>query len=221
MDRAPSKLRDRATLLVEQARRRFQSIPVRARVVLGLFLFAALLFAMHTAFTSKNSSLRLKVQHGFRSADIFVWVDGDLAYTGRLTGAARKKFGLIPESVGGSLTQIIPVASGKHQVRLRVQDEYGSTQEDSIAGDFASNGTQSLSVSARPSGIARSLQGDTNAGSEAPSSPNWFERYAGSIILSIAGSVISALTGYAIREAPGYLRARKATGQTSSPSLPS
>jgi hypothetical protein len=66
-----------------------------------------------------------------------------------------------------------------------------------------------------------SWQSGANAGQEAPSTPNWFERYAGSIILSIAGSIISALTGFAIREAPGYLRARKAASQTSSPSLPS
>jgi len=220
MDAAPTTLRDRAVLFLEQALQRLRAIPVRARVVLGLFLLAALLFAIHTAVTSKNSSLRLKVQHGFRSADISVWVDGDFAYSGKLTGSTRKKFGLIPDSVGGSLTELIPVASGRHQVRVRVE-EYGSAQEDSTTGDFVRNGSQSLLVSARPSGMALSWQGSTNAGQDAPPTPNWLERYAGSIILSIAGSIISALTGFAIREAPGYLRARKAASQASSPSLPS
>jgi len=220
MDAAPTTLRDRAVLFLEQALQRLRAIPVRARVVLGLFLLAALLFAIHTAVTSKNSSLRLKVQHGFRSADISVWVDGDFAYSGKLTGSTRKKFGLIPESVGGSLTELIPVASGRHQVRVRVE-EYGSAQEDSTTGDFVRNASQSLLVSARPSGMALSWQSGASGGSEAPSMPGWLERYAGSIFLSIAGSIISALTGFAIREAPGYLRARKAASQTSSPSLPS
>jgi hypothetical protein len=63
------------------------------RIMLGFFLFAALLMALHTALTPKDASLRINVQHGFRSADIAIWVDGDRAYSGKLTGSARKKFG--------------------------------------------------------------------------------------------------------------------------------
>src|SRR5947209_7091797 len=71
-------------------------LPLKARIVFGLFLFAALLVALHTAFSGKDANLRLTVQHGFRSANISLWIDNDLAYSGSLKGALKKKFGLIP-----------------------------------------------------------------------------------------------------------------------------
>ena len=39
-------------------------------------------------------------------------------------------------------------------------------------------------------------------------SPGWFQRYAGSLLLSIVGSIMSAFTGYAIRELPKKIAAR-------------
>ena len=32
------------------------------------------------------------MQHGFRSAQMTVWVDGEQAYSGKLTGSTKKKF---------------------------------------------------------------------------------------------------------------------------------
>jgi len=51
--------------------------------------------ALHTAFFAKDATLRLKVQHGFRSAQLSIWVDGDRVYSESLSGSTRKKFGLI------------------------------------------------------------------------------------------------------------------------------
>jgi hypothetical protein len=55
-------------------------VPAKARILLGLFLIAALLMAIHTAITAKTASLHLKLQHDFRNAQISLWVDDDLAY---------------------------------------------------------------------------------------------------------------------------------------------
>ena len=92
-----ARLRLQAIWLYEQGRDRWARIPAKARFMLGLFLFAAVLMALHTALFSADSTLHLKVQHGFRSADISVWMDGDLVYSGKLTGSLKKKFGLIPD----------------------------------------------------------------------------------------------------------------------------
>src|SRR6476660_8076435 len=98
------QLHAKAALFYQHARQWVARVPVKAWVVLGLFLVAAVLMALHTALTAEDASLHLKLQHGFHNAQVLVWVDGDLAYSGRVTGSTKKKFGLIPtDSVQGSL----------------------------------------------------------------------------------------------------------------------
>lgn len=187
-------------------------IPGKAWVVLALFLVAAVLMAVHTAVSSSDASLHLKVQHGFRSAQLTVWVDGQSRFSSRVSGSTKKRFGLIPDSVQGSVSEVIPLSSGNHEVRVRLEPDDGSAVEESISGEFASHAERDLLASARRSGVSLSWQG--GASTTAPTSSGsagsgWFERYAGSLFLTIAGSIISALTGYAIRELPGHLRGRQ------------
>ena len=90
-----TRLRVRVAGIWRQACDWVLKLSLTARVMLGLFLFAALLVALHTALSTKDARLHLTVQHSFRSADISLWVDDDLAYSGKLTGSIKKKFGLI------------------------------------------------------------------------------------------------------------------------------
>lgn len=202
-----AQLRAKARLFYQYLCQRATLLPVKGRVLLGLFLVAASLMAIHTALTAKDASLHLKLQHGFHEAQVSVWLDGDLAFSGKITGAPKKKFGLIPtDSVRGSLSQIIPVRSGQHSVRVRIEPDAAPMQEDSISGDFAHNAERDLFVSARSSSLSLSWQGTSSAPVEASSSFAWFSRYAGSLLLTIAGSIVSALAGYVIRELPNRLR---------------
>ena len=197
----------KAGSLYQQARLGIERVLVKARVLLGLFLVAALVMAIHTALTAKDASLHLKLQHSFHDAQLSVWVDGDLAFSGKVTGSTKKRFGLIPtDSVQGSLSQIIPVCSGQHSVRVRIEPDDAAMQEDSTSGDFASNTERELLVSARRSSLSLSWQGTGSAPVEASSSFAWISRYAGSLFLTLAGSIMSALAGYAIRELPARLR---------------
>jgi hypothetical protein len=201
-----AQLRTKAGWLYEQARLWVERVPVKARGLLGLFLIASLLMALHTAFTAKDASLHLKLQHSFRDAQLSVWVDGDLAFSGKISGSAKKRFGFIPtDSVQGSLSQIIPVRSGQHSVRVRVEPDDATMQEDSVSGDFAHNTERELLVSARHSSLSLSWQGTGSAPAETSSSFSWFSRYAGSLFLTLAGSIMSALAGFAIRELPARL----------------
>src|SRR5258708_18008707 len=172
-----------------------------------MFLAAALLMAMYTALTAKDATLDLRLQHSFHNAQVSVWVDGDFVYSGKVSGSIRKKFGLIPTaSAQGSLSQVIPVRSGQHSVRVRIEPDDAAMQEKSIRGDFTHNTGRDLSVSARRSGLSMSWQGTGSTPVETSSSFGWFSRYAGSFFLTIAGSIMSALTGFAIRELPARLR---------------
>ena len=191
------------------AHRRFEQsrlarLPVKARIILGLFLFAAVLTALHTFLSSKDASMHLKVQHGFRSADFSLWIDGDLAYSGKLQGSLKRRFGLIPESVQGSLSEVVPISAGTHQIRVQVESEDGFTQQDSVSGDFARNTERELYVSARPSGLSLAWQATHTSGPSSGSS--WFARYAGALLLSIVGPIISTLVGLVLKELPAYLR---------------
>jgi hypothetical protein len=200
-------LHAKMAFLYHHARQWALRLPVKARVVLGLFLAAALLMAMYTALTAKDATLHLRLQHSFHNAQVSVWVDGDFVYSGKVSGSIRKKFGLIPTaSAQGSLSQLIPVRSGQHSVRVRIEPDDATMQEESIRGDFTHNTGRDLSVSARRSGLSMSWQGTGSAPVETSSSLGWFSRYAGSFFLTIAGSIMSALTGLAIRELPARLR---------------
>jgi hypothetical protein len=191
----------------QRAQQLAKRVPAKAWVVFGLFFVVALFMAIHTALTAKDASLHLKLQHGFHDAQVSLWVDGDLAFSGKLTGSTKKRFGFIPtDSVQGSLSHIIPMRSGQHRIRVRIEPDNAQMQEDSISGDFAHNAERDLSVSARSSGLSLSWLGTSNAPAETSSSFAWFSRYAGSLFLTIAGSIMSALAGYAVRELGARLR---------------
>ncbi len=192
-------------------------------LVLGLFLLAATVMAVHTAVKREDCSLRLKVQHGFRSAHLSVWLDDDLVYSGPLMGTSKpirsgkKKVGF-SESAEGSLSETFTVSGGAHEVRVRVAAEDGSAQENSIRGEFASDSQRTLSVVARGNDLSMSWESE-NQGKASPPRPGgepgpvpegWLQRYAGSVLVSVVGSIVSALVGFAIRELPKKITATRA-----------
>ena len=86
-------------------------------IPVGVFLLMAALMAMRTAMTREDCTLRLKVQHGFLSAQLFVWLDEGLVYSGRLIGSrkqirsGKKKAGL-SGSAEGSLSETFAIPAG-------------------------------------------------------------------------------------------------------------
>src|SRR6266478_2756167 len=201
------QVRERAALAYRRVRHYASGVTVKAWTMLGLFLVAAVLMALHTALTAKDASLHLRLQHEFRNASVSVWVDDDLAYSGKITGSTKKRFGLIPtDSVQGNLSQIIPVRSGQHSIRLRIEPDDSPIQEDSISGDFSIHTERDLAVAAKHGGLSISWQGTGTALVETSGNFEWLSQYAGSLFLTISGSIISALAGYAIKELPGRLR---------------
>jgi hypothetical protein len=215
-----AELRARAIALWRRARESYDKLPPKLRIgAVAALAFVALL-TLHAVWASahRDSVLHVKVQHGFRSAQLEVSVDGDSVYSGRLYGTTRKKFGLWSDGVQGSMSQSIPVSSGKHVVVVHVAADDGTIHEDSITGEFVAHNTRDLMVVARRSDLDLAWQGGGAVTSaevapvpaQAAPTPTWQSRYATTILLSILGSLISALTGYAIRELPGRIRNRQA-----------
>lgn len=195
------------------------ALPFKAQIVLGIFLLAAFGLAIHTSVSSKDSSLHLRLQHGFHNAQLTVLIDGRKVYSGKLVGYSKKKYALFGETVEGSLSQVFAVNSGTHDVLVRVEPGDGTIQEENVAGVFTSGVGRDLSVTARHSGLTMNWAGESAAApAEAPtesSAPSWFSKYAASLFLTVAGSIASALTGFAIKELPGYLRTRHESAKVS------
>ncbi len=137
-----------------------------------------------------------------------VWVDGDLTYSGQITGALHKRFGLIPDSVQRTWSQRVPVSPGKHLIRVRMASDDGSVQENAISGEFVRNGERELAVSERHSSLL--LSWHINSSGVADGSSGFgLGRYASTLFLTLAGSIVSALTGYVIKELPKQIGSRQ------------
>ena len=210
-----NELVPRLKSLVSKGLSLFARIPLTGRLAIGLLVVFASLIAVHQAMVPKDVTLRLKVQHSFRSGQLWVWVDDDLAYSGKLNGTMKKKFGLIPDSIQGSLSETLQVPSGTHRVTVRASAEDGTVQEDKISGEFAHNSQRTLSVSARHSDLSLSWQGSPSSLPEPESGSSWYSKYASSLFLTAAGSIISALTGFALKEIPSQLRSRQSVSPKS------
>ena len=196
--------RTRLAVIETRVLRWVRRVPAKAWIVFGLFLLAALFMAIHTAVTTKDSSLRVKVQHSFRAAQLSVWVDDDLVYSGRLYGTAKKKLGVVWEQAQGSFSDTFPVSTGSHQVRVRVAADDGTVQEDAIRGIFARENQLTLSAIAHHDQLSMGWQGAaTPTPDSSGSGGSWPVRYAGSLMITLAGSIVSAVVGYILREVAG------------------
>jgi hypothetical protein len=201
-------IRAQAVMVWQKARGQFIRLPATARVMLGLFLFAALLMALHTAFSGQDASLRLKVQHNLRGAQLSVWVDDNLTYSDSLVGISKRKFGFIPE-VQGTLSKTLPLAPGTHKIKVQIASD-GSSRENVISGDFVHDRRRTLSVSVSRTNVSLNWQAAADLGESSSGGSNaWFSRYAGTLVMTIAGSIISALTGFALKELPKQFASRQ------------
>lgn len=154
---------------------------------------------------SSNATLKVQMQYSFRSAQVSVWVDGDLACTQHIAGTARRRFGLIPSGIGGNFSRVLPLSAGRHTVKVRVTSEDGYDNSGSSSGDFPENTQTVLQVNPRRSGnLGMSWQGSSTL--VADSGPAWYVKYGSSLLMTAVGSLVSALMAYIVKELPNLLR---------------
>jgi len=178
----------------------------KARFALGLAFLAMVLLGICAFLSLPSATLKLVCRHDFRSADITVSIDGAVVHTDTVTGAVRKRFGVL-EKTEGTYTRTLLVGSGRHLVEVRLRAP-GYDHTRSIPGDFIRGKESVLSLdSGRDLSLAwRSAGGGAGAADAAGASPSWF-KYAGSVLMTIFGSIVSASMGVLVQD---FLRARKA-----------
>ena len=82
-----------------------------------------------------DAMLQIEVEHHFTDATASVWVDNRLVYTQSLLGK-KQRHALVFRKVVGHQFQVVRVAPGKHQVRVRIQstaDAYDQSKITSVA----------------------------------------------------------------------------------------
>ena len=171
----------------------------------GITAVAIFVVAFLPHLAGRSASLKVQMQHSFRSAQVSVWVDGDLACSEHLTGSQRRRFGLLPAGIGGNFSRLVQVSSGRHTVKVRVTSDEDYDNTGSITGDFPADSEISLQVRPRSSGdLDMNWQGMSTMPDD--SGPAWYVKYAGSLLMTAVGSLVSAVMAYVVRELPNLLR---------------
>ena len=93
-----------------------------------------------------SSTLDVAVQHQFKNATLYLWVDDQLMLKRPLHGNAQRKM-VVFNGVRGVDSEIVQVLAGKHVLRLRtVTADQTTDLSKTIAGDFIGGGEKALQV---------------------------------------------------------------------------
>ena len=94
-----------------------------------------------------SSTVELAVQHQFKDATLYVWVDDKLSLTLPLHGAAQKKL-VVFNGVRGVTSETLKVSAGKRVLRFRaLSTDQTVDLSKSLSAEFVGGDTKSLSVS--------------------------------------------------------------------------
>lgn len=94
-----------------------------------------------------SSTLDLAIQHQFKEATLYVWVDDKLALTLPLHGAPQKKL-VVFNGVRGVVSETLKVPAGKRVLRFRtLSTDKTLDLSKSLSADFVGGDTKSLTVS--------------------------------------------------------------------------
>ena len=93
-----------------------------------------------------SSTLELAVQHQFKDATLYVWVDDKLALTRPLHGGAQKKL-VVFNGVKGVESETLTLPAGTHTLRFRVKSADQTTDlSRTISADFVGGNDKTLQI---------------------------------------------------------------------------
>jgi eukaryotic-like serine/threonine-protein kinase len=92
------------------------------------------------------ATLEIEVDHKFAEAQLSIWVDDSLSYTHSLEGTAKKRL-VVFHHVEGHELHAMPLAPGKHRLRVRVtSDTPAYDQSAFVSSDFTSGQENVLQI---------------------------------------------------------------------------
>ncbi len=115
-----------------------------------------------TISASSDATLQIEIEHHFTEAVASIWIDDRLVFTQSLHGDKKRRALLFRKTVGHQF-EVVRVAPGKHEVRVRVQSEAESyDQSRAVTGALTSGGSLLRIVCGTPGeGLQVSLEKQT------------------------------------------------------------
>jgi len=93
-----------------------------------------------------SSTLNLAVQHQFKEATLFLWVDDKLTLTRPLHGAPQKRL-VVFNGLHGAESETLKIPAGKHVLRIRaLSADQTIDLSRTVSADFVGGGDKSLQV---------------------------------------------------------------------------
>jgi serine/threonine protein kinase len=103
------------------------------------------------------STLELTVEHQFKEAVLFVWVDDKLTLTRPLHGGSQKRM-VVFKGTHGFESESVQIPAGTHQLRVRAQSSDQTVDlSKTISADFAPGGDKTLRITFDKHNTAMSL----------------------------------------------------------------
>jgi hypothetical protein len=94
-----------------------------------------------------SSTVDLAIQHQFKDATLYVWVDDKLTITLPLHGAAQKKL-VVFNGVRGVVSESLKVPAGKRTLRFRaLSTDHTIDLSKTLSAEFVGGDTKTLQVS--------------------------------------------------------------------------
>ncbi len=92
------------------------------------------------------STLELAVQHQFKDATLFVWVDDQIVLTRPLHGGSQKRL-VVFNGIRGVESQTLKVPAGKHVIRVRaLSSDETIDLSRTVSGEFIGGAAKSLQI---------------------------------------------------------------------------
>ncbi len=93
-----------------------------------------------------SSALDLSIQHQFKDATLFVWVDDNLELTRPLHGGTQKKL-VVFNGIRGVDSESMKIPAGKHVLRFRaLSTDHTVDLAKTVSADFVGGDTKSLQI---------------------------------------------------------------------------
>ncbi len=188
-------------------KQRVLKLPKRIKVWGVAVAVSALAYMLFSWIFVNPARLRISCQHYFRSAELSVWIDGDNVYSGTVNGVSRKQFGIFGGGrAPASFSRMVRVPAGRHEIQVRLNAPgQGFDQTRTTYADFSSKKENTLIVSSGRRGLVLVAPNSSNLPPASPDSG--YQKYVGSIFLSIMGSGMSAFISFLVQD---FMRTQKA-----------
>ncbi len=177
----------------------------RIRILIGVCAIAVA--AAWYWLAASSATLTIAGRHGFRRAEVSIWIDGDLKSTYEVSGSARKKFGVL-QKIEGTFSHSLRVGPGDHVVKIRFHSLTDSSDITRQVGVNVQARTEStVYVNADRGILSLAFAGAAPRTKPDPEPSNSYAKMFQSIFMAIAGSVLSATVGFVVQD---FLKSRKA-----------